>query len=115
MVSPSSLPRQMPEKLTTAPISVRSLVSAAISAAISKSACWMRMVTLAIMSGPGSTAGHRRKEGDLAGAGDHRIRLDMGVVDRGADHPRLLERIGISLAALRQPADQFVDGAHARR
>src|ERR1700686_5407415 len=101
MVSPPSVPRQMPEKLTTAPISVLPFVSAAISAAISKSACWMRMVTLAIISGPGSAAGHRREEGDLAGAGDHRIRLDMGVVDRGADPPGFLERIGVSLAALR--------------
>src|ERR1700726_2194082 len=115
MVSPPSVPRQMPEKLTTAPISVRPFVSAAISAAMSKSACWMRMVTLAIISGPDSAAGHRREEGDLAGPGDRRIRLDMGVIDRGADHPRLLERIRISLAALRQPADQFVHGAHARR
>src|ERR1700722_5842613 len=118
MVSLPSLPRQMPEKLTTAPISVRPLVSAAISRAMSKSACWMRMVTLAGIRPSRSfklAAGHRREEGNLAGAGNHGIRLDMGVVDRGADHPRRLERMGIGFAALPQPADQFVDGANARR
>src|ERR1700688_1245772 len=113
MVSLPSLPRQMPEKLTTAPISVRPLVSAAISRAMSKSACWTRMVTIAVMRSSQAfengllfehdlfgkpvpafpdhalTAGHRREEGDLARAGDHSVRLDMGVVDRGADHLRL--------------------------
>jgi len=49
MFSPFSLPRQMPEKLTTAPMSVRPFVSAAISRAMSKSSCWMRMVTLAVI------------------------------------------------------------------
>ena len=39
----------MPEKLTTAPISVRPLLSAAISCATSKSACWMRMVAAIAM------------------------------------------------------------------
>src|ERR1035441_1903512 len=139
MVSLPSLPRQMPEKLTTAPISVRAWVSAAISRAMSKSASWMRMVTSAVMRSSRSferfylfehdlfgkpvptfpdhalPAGHRREEGNLAGAGNHRIRLDVGMVDRGADHPRRLKRMGIGLAALRQPADQFVDGANARR
>src|SRR6202051_2922959 len=109
MVSLSALPRQMREKLTTAPISVRPWVSAAISRAMSKSACWMRMVTLAVIRPSGSfklAAGHRREEGNLAGAGNHGIRLDMGVVDRGADHPRRLARVGLALAALRPPADQ---------
>src|SRR5229473_1309469 len=120
MVSLPSLPRQMPEKLTTAPISVRPFVSAAISCAMSKSASWMRMVTLAVMRASqwlsnGLTAGHRREEGNLAGAGNHRIRFDMGVVDRGADHLRRLERIGIGLAASRQPSDQIVHGADACR
>ena len=56
--------------VTTAPISVRPSVSAAISRPMSKSASWMRMVTAAAMNG--SAAGHRRKERDLAGAGDRR-------------------------------------------
>src|ERR1700730_14744603 len=133
MASPPSLPRQMPEKLTTAPISVRPLVSAAIS-------CGMRRVTLAVMRSSrclstasylfehdlfgkpvptfpdhALTAGHRREERNLAGAGNHAIRLDMGVVDRGADHPRRIEGIGVGLATSRKPRHQIVDGADAGR
>src|SRR5579862_8387442 len=98
MASPFSLPRQMPLKLTTAPISVRPLVSAAVSCAMSKSACWIRMVTGRGMTR--SAAGHRREKRDLAGAGNHAVGLDVGVVDRGADHPRRLEGMGVGLAAL---------------
>src|SRR5215475_11174234 len=74
----------------------------------------MRMVAATLMA-KSSAAGHRREERDLAGAGNRGIRLDMGVVDRGADHLRLLEGVGIGLAAARQPGDQFVDGAHVGR
>src|ERR1700683_3812482 len=100
MASLPSLPRQMPQKLTTAPMSVRPFVSAAVSRAMSKSACWMRTVTIAVMrslrcSQGGSAAGHRREEGNLAGAGYRRVRLDMGVVDRGADDPWFFEGMGI--------------------
>src|SRR6266480_4505902 len=114
MSLPPSLPRQMPEKLTTAPMSVRPWVRSAISRAISKSASWMRTVTIAVIVVASfsfdenafvSAAGHRREERDLACARDRSLRLDMGVVDRGADHARLLERIGIALAARGQPAD----------
>src|ERR1019366_2403394 len=80
----------------------------------------MRMVTLAVMRSSrclsnGLTAGHRREEGNLAGAGNHRIRFDVGVVDRGADHPTRPERMGVGLAAPRQPRNQIVNGANARR
>src|SRR5450631_2598659 len=80
----------------------------------------MRMVTRAVMRSlrylqNGLTAGHRREEGNLAGAGNDSIRFDMGVVDRGTDHPRRLERMGIGLAAPRQPRNQVVNGANARR
>src|SRR5664279_1011301 len=120
MVSPLSLPRQMPEKLTTAPMSVCPCVSAAISRAMSKSASWMRTVTIAVIrSSPrfecGLAAGHRREESDLAGAGNRGVRFDMGVVDRGTDHFRLLEGVGIGLALPGQPRDQVVDGVHAGR
>src|SRR5882672_3271594 len=119
MASLPSTPRQMPLKLTTAPTSVRPFVSADISRPMSKSASWMRMVTLAVMRSShcqnGLTAGHRREKGDLAGTGDHRIGFDMGVVDRGADHFRRLEGVPVGLAALRQPGDQIVDGADAVR
>src|ERR1700758_3101566 len=73
----------------------------------------MRMVTGALMSR--LAAGHRREEGNLACSRDHSIRLDMGMVDRGADHLGLLESIGIGLAACGEPANQVVDGAHVRR
>src|ERR1700710_2269463 len=101
----------MPLKLTTAPMSVRLPVSADISPAMSKSVSWMRMVTAAAMTG--SAAGHRREKRDLAGAGDHGIGFDVGVVDRGTDHPRRLEGVGIAFAALGQPTHQVVDGADA--
>src|SRR5665647_1588922 len=120
MASPPSLPRQMPEKVTTAPISVRPLVIADISRAMSKSASWMRMVTMAVMGSSqwfeaSLAAGHRREESNLAGAGDRRVRLDMGVVDRGADHLGFFEGVGIGLAAVRKPGDQIFDGAHIGR
>src|SRR5450432_2106323 len=95
-------------------MSVRPCVSAAISRAMSKSASWMRMVILAVIERL-SAAGHRRKEGDLAGAGNRGIRFDMGMVDRRTDHLRLLERVGIGLALFGQPRHQIVDGAHAVR
>src|SRR5262245_23437128 len=104
----------MPVKLTTAPTSVRPFLKAVISCATSKSAFWMRMVAATLMT-KSSTAGHRREKCDLAGTGNRRIRLDMGLVDRRANHLRLLEGVGIGLAAARQPGDQFVDGAHIGR
>src|SRR5579863_10416374 len=76
------------------------------------------MVTGAVMSRWLSnrlTAGHWREKRNLAGAGDHRIRLDMGVVDGGADHPRRLERVGVAVAAPRQPADQIAHRADVCR
>src|SRR5438270_12773905 len=103
----------MPVNVTTAPMSVRSTVSAAISGAMSKSACWMRMVTG--MGIGGLAAGHWREEGDLAGAGDRGVRPDMSVVDGGADRARGLEGVGISLAAPGQPADQLGHGADLGR
>src|SRR5579871_3547831 len=139
MPSPS-LPRQMPEKLTTAPMSVRPCVSSALSRAMSKSASWMRIVTLvmantdlrrhpsplpagerwffaaAVVSFASAlAAGHRREEGDLAGACDRRVLLDMGVVDCRADHLRLLEGVRVAFALVGQPGDQIVDGAHVGR
>src|ERR1700710_834049 len=113
MVSPPSAPRQMPLNVTTAPVSVRPFVSAAISRAMSKSASWIRIVTGIVMAG--LAAGHRRKECDFAGACDRGIRPDVGVVDGRADRPRRLERMGVSLIALRQPAHQLGNGANVCR
>jgi hypothetical protein len=41
----------------------------------------------------------RRKERDLTRARDRGVRLNVRLVDRGADHPRLLERICMGPAA----------------
>ena len=41
--------------------------------------------------------------------------LDMGAVDGGADHARILERMGIFLAAAAQPRHQVGDGCNAGR
>src|SRR6185312_8116472 len=92
-------------------MSVRSAPRAAISRATSKSPSWIRIVAGTLMS----SAGHRREEGDLAGAGDRGIGLHMGMVDRGADHLRLLEGVGISLVARRKPGHEIADRVHARR
>src|SRR3954452_15114206 len=93
-------------------MSVRSLVRPAISRATSKSSSCTRMVTGPLMR---LAAGHRREERDLAGTCDRSVRPDVGMVDRGADHLRLLECISVSLALAGQPGDQFLDRAHRRR
>src|ERR1043166_3430384 len=80
---------------------------------MSKSSCWMRMVTGMVMGG--SPAGHRREKRDLAGAGNGCVGADMGVIDGGADRARGLEGVRVMLAALRQPADQIGNGAHVIR
>src|SRR3954462_14413793 len=97
----------MPVKLATAPISVRPWERRAISAPTSKSSRWMRTLM--------SAARHWRKERDLARARDLRVGFHVGLVDRGADHLRVLERIGIFLATPSQPRNQLTDRAHARR
>src|SRR5712671_3221557 len=97
----------MPVKLATAPMSVRPLDRSAISAPTSKSSRWIRTVN--------SASRHRREERDLARAGDLRLGLYMIAVDRRADHVRILERIGVLLAAARKPCDQFADRPHRRR
>src|SRR3954468_24416229 len=97
----------MPVKLATAPISVRPWERSAISAPTSKSSRWMRTLM--------SAARHRRKERDLARARDLRVGLHVSLVDRGADHLRVLERVGIFLATSLQPRDQLANRAHARR
>src|SRR4029077_4637183 len=113
MTSPCSLPLQMPLKETTAPVSVRPFASCAISRAASKSASWIRMLAIAVILV--LAAGHRREEGGLARAGNRRLRPDMNLVDRGADHFWGLERVRIGLAAAREPGDEFADGADGRR
>src|ERR1700681_3266131 len=62
-----------------------------------------------------SPAGHRRKEGDLVGAIDSRVGAHVVAIDRGADHFRIFEGVGVALAALGEPGDQFADGRYACR
>src|ERR1700749_3361335 len=99
MSAPSSLPRQMPVNETTAPTSLRPAVNEGISRETSKSDSWTRMVTLAVMTSAGLSAGHRGGEGDLGGAGNPGILFDVGMVDGGANHARCLEGVGLGLAA----------------
>ena len=56
-----------------------------------------------------SSTRHRREEGDLAGAGDRGVGAHMALVDGGADRLRMLERMGIFLAAGAEPAHQLRD------
>src|SRR5436305_13381279 len=101
---PSLSARQMPVKVATAPMSVRPCVSAAISAAMSKSSRCSRT---------NSASGHRREERNLARARDCRVGLHMRAVDCSADYLRVLEGVGIFLATPRKPPHQFADRAHS--
>ena len=44
-----------------------------------------------------------------------RVGLHMRAVERGADGLRVLERVGVALAARRQPGDEIGDRRHLRR
>src|SRR5688572_19750123 len=96
----------MPVNVATAPMSARPCVSRAISAPTSKSSRCSRTK---------SASGHRREERNLTRALDRSVRLHVRVVDRRADDLRVLERIGIFLAAFREPGHEFPDGANAHR
>src|ERR1700730_1596405 len=103
--APASEPRQIPVKVTTAPMSVRPRVSNAASAAASKSALCNRMV-----AGIELSSRHWRKERDFLGARDRRTGLDMGVIYGCADHLGVFKRKRIFLAAPRQ-ASQAIRSA----
>src|SRR5579871_4748 len=62
-----------------------------------------------------STAGHRREKRDLAGPGDRRIGPHMAMIDGGADHLRVVERVGVLLVAAREPSHELAHRPHARR
>src|SRR4051794_9970491 len=99
--------RQIPVKVTTAPISVRPPVSAAISAAMSKvSRCRPTLI---------SASGHRRKEGDLPRTGDGGAGFDMHLIHRRTHDPWVFERIGVGLPPRREPLHQIGDGADLGR
>src|SRR5947209_7196517 len=57
-----------------------------------------------------SPAGHRREEGDLAGAFDRRIERLVRLVDGGADDAHVGEGVCIALIAVPEPGDDIGDG-----
>src|SRR6185437_15246744 len=90
--------RTSPTKLATPPIPRLPPVSLPISAPISKSSRWTRIIA--------SASGHRRKQRDLVAGADRVARLDIFLIDRDADHREILERRGKSRTAALQPAQQ---------
>src|SRR5712691_6767039 len=119
-LAPASSPRQMPVKVTTAPTSVRPRESLPASVAASNGSRCRR--TVAVMArtpnapaGKGSAPGHRREESDFACTQDSGVGPDMGAVDGGADHLRVLERVGIFVAAAAEPIDEIADRRDAGR
>src|SRR5262245_10281060 len=94
----------MPVKVTSAPTSGRPRLSLSASAAASNGSCCRRMVAVI------SPSRHRRAKSDLPGTGDCSVGLDMGAVDRGADHLRVLEGMGVFFTAPGEPSHQIPDG-----
>src|SRR5262245_8828443 len=97
--------RTSPMKLATPPISARSLVSAAISAPMSKSSCCTRIMDLA--------AGHRRKQRHFVARFDRMIGADIFLIHGDTYHRAVGERRGMLGAALGKPVQQGADRADA--
>src|SRR5262245_14763219 len=62
-----------------------------------------------------SSSRHRRKERDLARACDRGVGAHVGAINRSTYHARILERMGIALAAPGKPGNQLADGCDRRR
>src|ERR1051325_7497004 len=60
-------------------------------------------------------AGHWREKSDFVRAFERCLRPDVVLVDRGADHLRVLECEGIFLAAGGEPLHQLADGRDGSR
>src|SRR5262249_57858379 len=58
---------------------------------------------------------HRRKKGDFARAQNGGVVPHVRPVDGGADHLRILERVGIFLTATAEPGHEIGDRGDARR
>src|SRR5262245_41141231 len=97
----------MPVKVTTAPMSWRARVSAAASAAASKSSRCNRIAMTR------SSTRHGREEGDFPCARERRLGAHVAAVERGADHLRILECVGVFLAASGKPRHQVADRGDA--
>src|SRR3990172_10990892 len=104
---PSFWLRTMPVNVATAPMSVRPAVRAFTSAPTSKSSRWTRTLT--------SPSRHRRKERDLAGAGEARLRRHVLLVDGRADHMAAGEGLRIFRPPALQPIDELGHGRHLGR
>src|SRR5262249_57157912 len=61
------------------------------------------------------TPRHRREEGDFARAQNGGVAPDVCPVDRDANHLRILERVGVFLAATAEPGHEIGDRRDARR
>src|SRR5262245_62120664 len=99
----------MPVKVTSAPMSGRPRLSLSASAAASNGSCCRRMVAVI------SPSRHRREKGDLPGTGNGGVGFDMGAVDCGSDHLRIVEGIGVFFTAPGEPSDQIADGRNPGR
>src|SRR4051812_35299247 len=95
----------MPVNVTTAPTSVRPCVNTAVSAATSNASLCSRT---AIASSPR----HRRKECDLACAGDRRIGLYVYAVNGGANDLGIGECMRVFVSAPREPGNELADRSH---
>src|SRR4029450_382197 len=103
MPRPSFSLRTVPVKVTMAPMSVRPAVMWRTSAPTSKSSRCTRTLK-------GSASRHRRKEGDLARAGHAGRRLDVRLIDGGADHVGTRKRLGVLGPQALQPPHQVRHG-----
>src|SRR3990172_230260 len=95
---PSFWLRTTPVNVATAPMSVRPAVRALTSAPTSKSSRWTRTHT--------SASRHRRKERDLAGAGEARLRRHVLLVDGGADDVAAGEGFRVFRPPALEPIDE---------
>jgi len=75
----------------------------------------LRQMVLGMVTGLyASPAGRGRKERNLAGTNDGRVKFCVDMIDRGSSH-RFLESVSIFLATHDQPLYQDVIGPHRRR
>src|SRR5262245_58665462 len=93
--SPPAASRTKPMKLATPPTSARPLVSAAISAPMSKSCCCTRIIDLA--------ARHRREQRHFVARLHRMIGADIFLVDGDAYDGAIGQRRGVLGAALGEP------------
>src|SRR5215831_376005 len=108
--APVSSLRQMPVKVTTAPISPRPRRSLSTSLAASNgSRCSRTVAAMSVVRFLALAPRHRREKGDLVRAENDRVGAHMGAIDCCADHLRIFKGVGIFLAALAEPSHEIGD------